>query len=347
MIRKLVAIFSLLFLISCEQTDPGPVNTGSQSTHYGAKGVFLMNEGNFTRGNGSVSFYSSDSSKIYNNIFLAANRRRPGDIPFSMLAGCDTIYVIVNNSGKIEMIDPGTFVSVKTLAGLVSPRYLCRISGRKGYVSSLYSEQITIIDLKSLEITGNIYIGSSTEMMVSTPSKVYAASWSGGRKITIIDPVTDMVINSINVVLEPESMVPDKNGLLWVLCSGGYMKEETPALIALDTETDMIAFSIAFPSSSYPSSLSINKGGDTLYYLDGDVFRMSISDRELPQLPFIRSEGRLFYKVEAGAGNGEIFVTDARDYQHNGYLLKYSTSGELLDIEEAGIIPGAMTFMTK
>ena len=47
-------------IISCSKK---PTVSGSNYTFGG--GVFIVNEGNFRGGNGSLSFYSYDSLKIY------------------------------------------------------------------------------------------------------------------------------------------------------------------------------------------------------------------------------------------------------------------------------------------
>lgn len=339
-------IAATLITVSCEVTDPGPVSSPLKPIVSG-NGLIIMNEGNYTRGNGSVSFFSSDSGKIYNNIFSAANNRSPGDIPFSIFLKGDTGYIVVNNSGKIEMVDIKTMKALKTITGLVSPRYIEEVRKGTGYISSLYSDKIQVIDLETGTLAGSIATGLNSEMISSTADKVYVASWSGQKTITIINSVTSEITGSITVTLEPESMVIDKSGRLWVLCSGGYLGEETPELIALNTATDQIICRFSFPVGSYPSSLAINSSGDTLYFLNNGVYRMKTSDCALPAVPVVPAAGRNFIRVVPSPSKGDIFVTDAADYQRKGYLLQYNSGGQLKGEWMAGIIPGNMTITYK
>ncbi|MFO7575426.1 MAG: hypothetical protein R6W67_09755 [Bacteroidales bacterium] len=329
-------------MIACERIDPGPVVTDQDSGLLSGTGFFIMNEGNFTRGNGSLSFFSIDSSKIYNNIFLGANNRGPGDIPFSMYIQGDTGYLVVNNSGKIEMIDMKTAKSITTLTGLNSPRYLEAVRNGTAYVSSLYSDSIIIIDLVECTIKGYIDIGRKSEMIKVAGMKVYIASWSGDNTVTVIDARNDMIISTISVVSEPESMVLDRHGRLWVLCSGGYMKEEPPALISIDTATNKLASEIAFSQLAYPTSLKIDYSGDILYFVNNGVYKMSVLDTEIPAAPFIPANGRLFQRVGPILQSGDIYISDANDYQRKGFLLKYDSNGNFKQSWEAGIIPGHM-----
>ena len=67
--KYLVFIFLSTMVFSCAKI-PDEI-TG---TFLSGDGVFIINEGNFRGGNGSLSFYSYDSSKIYNDLFLNIGR---------------------------------------------------------------------------------------------------------------------------------------------------------------------------------------------------------------------------------------------------------------------------------
>ena len=150
--KNLVKIIILpLILTSCLKVP------NSQNLNYTfTGGVFIVNEGNFRGGNGSLSFYSYDSSKIFNDLFYSINGRPLGDVPNSMAIKGNNAYIVVNNSGKIEVINSGTLVSVATITGLISPRYISFINDYKAYVSSLYSDSVAIINLTDNAISGYI-----------------------------------------------------------------------------------------------------------------------------------------------------------------------------------------------
>jgi hypothetical protein len=93
-----------------------------------------------------------------------------------------------------------------------------------------------------------------------------------------------------------------------------------------------------------PVCLKIDASGEVLYFLDGGVRKMSITASELPAEPLIPESGRYFYRLAICPGNGDIYVTDASDYQQNGYLIRYNSGGELVATMQAEIIPGSMCF---
>jgi YVTN family beta-propeller protein len=344
---KLILILSLsvnILLWSCNKNDPGPVIEKNGPFPDG-NGVFILNEGNFSAGNGSLSFYSYDSSKIYNNIFFSVNSRPLGDVPNSMIISGDKAYIVVNNSGTIEVIEKKTASSLKTIGGFVSPRNMLLISSSKAYVSSMYSDKVAILNMQTNSISGYIAIRRTSEAMLLKGEKAYISCWVSGKDIMIIDTKTDKVIDSVEVGHEPESMVLDKANRLWVLCSGGYSGQYNAELIAINTTTDEIEKRLVFPSTiSYPSSLQINKTADTIYYIDGAIWRMDIASSSLPVQPFLPSSGRLYYKMGIDPVKGEIFVTNAIDYVQRGYLLRLKANGSLIDSTKADIIPGSLCF---
>jgi hypothetical protein len=71
---------------------------------------------------------------------------------------------------------------------------------------------------------------------------------------------------------------------------------------------------------------------------------MNIASSELPSETLIPESGHSFYKLGINPDNNDIFVTDAIDYQQNGYLMYYNPEGTLVSSQLADIIPGSMCF---
>lgn len=343
-IKSILLIFIVMVLPSCEKKEVEP----DLSFEAGIKsdGVFIINEGNYLAGNGSLSFYSYDTGLLYNDIFSTANGRPVGDVPNSMMISGSKGYIVVNNSGSIEVIDINSIKSLKTITGLVSPRNMIKINDRKAYVSSLYSNSLAIVDLISNSVSGHINIRHTSEAMVLSGAKAYVSSWSpNGKYIMILNTITDEITDSIEVAPEPESMVLDKNNKLWVLCSGGYTGISLAELLTINTVTDEIEKRFVFPSKlSYPSNLQINATKDTVYYLDNGIYRMGILSPVLSDKPFRPSNGRYIYKLGIDSGTGRIFYTDALDFQQRGYVLQVSSKGVPVDSSRADIIPGSFCF---
>ena len=343
--KSLIFLFIALFSISCEENNLSTIDLNRK--YLTGTGVFILNEGNFMGGNGSVSFYSKDSLKIYNDIFSEVNERPLGDVPNSMNIFGGKGYIIVNNSGKIEVVENNTLRSTATITGLISPRLMKFVNSSKAYVSSLYSDSVVIIDPSINQISGYINIRRSSEAIEISGNKAFIANWTNGHELMVINTLNNKVIDSIYVAVEPESMVIDKNGKLWVLCTGGYMNKQSPELIRINTTTDGIEQRFIFSARySYPTNLTINGRQDMLLFLDNGVKRMNINDSQLPESLFINQKRGYFYKMGIDPISGEVFTTDAGNYQQKGKVFRYSSDGIVLDSLMADIIPSSFCFKT-
>lgn len=343
-------VLSLLLLVAvsftaCKKEETLPADKGLK------EGVFIVNQGNFTAGNASLSHYDMATFELTNDLFYAVNDAPLGDVAQSISIDGDMAYIVVNNSGNVYIIDRSTAEFQGKISQLPSPRYFLKINNQKAYVSDLVSHSITIVNPADYEVVGEISVNRSTEQMVRIGEEVYAAHWSGyqqalkNNKVLVIDAQTDVLTDSIQVGVEPNSMVVDQDNNLWVLCSGGYDNEEVPSLWKIDTQDKSVIRKYEFDDINLnPSNMAINGDGDMLYYLNGGVFNMDIYEESLLAEPLIDQAGKYFYALGVDPESSDIFLSDALDYSKNGLVYRYDLHGMLMDSVEAGIIPGAFGF---
>ncbi len=339
--KNILIICCSIFLVSCTTLPEESPFTGKLGG-----GAFIVNEGTFLAGNGSLSFFSYDSAKAYNDLFTSNNNRPLGDVPNSMVSYGDNGYIVVNNSGKIEVINPDTFKSKATITGLISPRNMALLSEGKAYVTSLYSDSITILNLYSNKISGYINLGKTSEAIVVNGSLAFVSNWLGGDKVYVINTMLDKVTDSITVGLEPESMIIDKYYRIWVLCTGGWKKEQKAEIDVINASLNRVEQKYIFPGlEDSPSCLRTDGLGNNVYFLNKGVWRMDINAPSLPNATFIpQLNNQLFYKLEINPVNGDIFITDVVDYIQNGFLLIHSNDGIFSSKHKLGVIPGSIWF---
>lgn len=337
------AILLMIFALGCKKDDDFGEQSQQKSDYAVTKGVYILNEGNFNSGNSSISFLQLDPLKIENNIFYTQNTRPLGDVAQHIVLHNELAYVVVNNSGKIEVVDLDDFSSVATIDGLNSPRYLQVINDSKALVTDLYSDSLTIIDLKSYSIKGYINVGCATNSILMVGRKVFAANWTG-NKIAVIDTAGGN-LEHITVAKEPNSMVVDANGMVWVLSTGGYMHEEKAAITLIDPQNLNVIKKIEFADNqAYPSRLVANNSADSLFFINKNVYCMSIDDATVPESFLINGSEYNFYGMAIDPNNSKIYITDAGNYLQSGYFYRFNTEGEKVDSFAAGVIPGEMAF---
>lgn len=350
-------LLALCLLTSCNKSTPE--DTPPPPKPQSRQGVFVCNEGNFMYGNASLSFYDPAKRTVENQLFYRINNVPLGDVCQSMAIIDGKGYVVVNNSGKIYVVDPVSLKYTATISGLTSPRYVVKAATGKLYVSDLYSPSITIVDPTSSKITGYVHIGRSTEQMVVDGNHLYVCSWSFSNKIYKIDTRNDSVIDSLEVTKQPNSMVLDRERKLWVLSDGSYTGspygQQVAALTVVDPDSFTVQRKMELPTiNASPSELTINATGDTIYFINGSwaaeevaspgVYRMWIGETALPLTPFIEESNRLFYALGVSPRGSEIYISDAIDYQQKGYVFRYNAQGREIDKFRVDIIPGSFCF---
>ncbi len=347
MTKYILSIAIILSLFSCSKSDdPAPDNS---DIHKG--GIFILNEGNYSVANSSLSYYYPDVDTILNSLFYKKNNVPLGDIAQSITIFNDMVYIVVNNSGLIYIIDNTSLEFEGKISNLTSPREILILDNEKAYVSDLYNNSVTIINPITFEKTGSINVGKSTDCLVSYGDFVFAANWSAlngqgiNNTIRVIDTKTNLLSDTIIVGLEPNSMKIDKNGHLWVLCSGGYLNEELPTLWKINPVNLSVIQTLTFGDITHnPINLCINSTGDSLFFINTNIYRMSITDTEIPENSFISASENTFYTMDIDPNSGELYVSDALDYNQNGLIYRYNSSGKLVTFFEAGIIPGCIYF---
>jgi hypothetical protein len=348
-LRLISSYLILIFLLSSCSNDPNEI-VKPETGYPGGSGFFVVNEGTFGGNNGSLTFFSDIKNAAFQEVFRAANGSGLGDIPVSMIIYGDTAAVAVNGSGRVEFVRLSDMKSLGTVGGLASPRQMT-ITGSSLLVSDLSEAKINVIDRRTMSRTGSIHTGHAVEHMYTLGDQIYAAAWSAfyvnkpNNVLLRIDPAAEQVTDSLLLSLEPNSMAGSGNGILWVLCSGGFMYEEAPVLYAIDLASFSIAKQYTFvQGSDYPSSLCIDHSGDNLYFLNqGKIWKMGVNDTALPDQAWFSTEGYI-YQLGCDPSDDRIIATDAGDFQSNGKFYILNADADVLRTVNAGISPGSVCF---
>ena len=188
--RKLIYIFScwlssIILFVACDDMEDKPFTSGiiGDPTETGTAELYVLCEGLFNQNNSSLARFSFGNQQMVRDYFKAVNRRGLGDTANDMAIYGSKIYVIVNISSTVEVIDFRTGSSLKQIQMLAEngssrqPRYIA-FHKKKAYVCS-YDGTVARIDTTSLSIEAITSVGRNPDGICVQNEKLYISN-SGG-----------------------------------------------------------------------------------------------------------------------------------------------------------------------
>lgn len=334
--KSITYIIIVFVLTACVKDKPNDSIQPEVSLSGGHK-VYVTNEGNYGSNNASVSLYDLGNGNLVTDIYKTQNNNAAlGDVCQSIKKINNSYYLVVNNSGKIVIVNSDDFKFKGSITGFISPRYILPVSPNKAYVSDLYANTISIIDLNSNTKTGYIQCKGWTEQMVLLYNKTFVTNMLSDY-LYVVNTINDQISDSVLVGPNAGSLVIDKNSKLWVLSAGNSTASISGKLSRINPITLQVELSLNFGTGDSPGSLCINNAKDNLYFLNSHIYRMTISDASLPTGSFVSGSGHTFYSIGINSNTNDLYVSDAIDYIQKSTIMVYNSSAQLVNTFKAGI----------
>jgi len=335
-----IFIFALA-ISSCVKDKPNSVSQ-PQVHLTGAKKVYIINEGPFQgNGSGSVSLYDAGSREVIENFYEVQNNAQIGNVAQSLNFVNGHYYIVVNNANKVIVCD-NQFKKKAQINGLTSPRYIQPITNQKAYVTDLFANAISIVDLNTNAKTSSIPCYGKTEKMVLIYNKVFVTN-TDKEYVYVINTLTDLITDSVFVGTNAGSIVIDKNDRVWVLGSG-KTSVSAGRLSKINPLTNKVETVWSFAENESPGYLYENKTKDTLFFLNNSIFRMSITDATLPTTSFVNRGTKNFYGLGVNPNDFCVYAADALDYSQRSQIYIYNADGSANFDFKAGMISNGFYF---
>lgn len=346
------------FFTSCEEEKPAPEPPTTE-------GVFIGNEGAFTGGTGSLSIYNPAVKEVNNYIYQKANTEPMGNTLNHLLVDDGEVFLVLNGLGQVLIIDADTYKLKNRITGFSSPRQIVKVAPHKFYISDWLEEGVVVYNRNTGAIKTTIKTGLGPEQMLVYDDMVFVAN-SGGpdadSTITVIDAKADTVMRQIVVGHKPNSMQMAPDTSLWVLCSGiadfsNPFNSTSGSLVSIPLGFDSLMYNIDtlairdslvfVDNQQKPIRLTSNEDGSEMYFLDNfsgaSLYRFD-AGADIPRLPLSPFITGSFYGIGYDEINKEIYLSDAKDFQQNGEVMRYGDDGAQKDVFKTGIIPSSFGF---
>jgi len=235
---------TVVLLSGCSDIN-NPVDNGD-NTPKEARTLLLLNEGSMGHNNSSLSKYDLSEKELVKDYFLTVNKRGLGDVGNDMLQYGAKIYVVVNKSSTIEVMDATTGISVrqiamKTAGGEAKEPRRIAARGGKVYVTS-FDDTVTRIDTLTLAIEGSVIVGQDPEGIAIVNNKIYVTNsgglnWENGydKTVSIIDVTSFIEEEKIEIGVNPGALQTDSEGDLYVAVSGDYTEAHPSTFRKINT----------------------------------------------------------------------------------------------------------------
>lgn len=297
--------------------------------------LLVVNQGGFNRGEATLSELRVDSRTVSGDVFSAKNGRPLGDVAQSLTEFGDRLFIVVNNSHKIEVVAKSDYRSLGTIAipDNASPRYMAISNTNHGYVTNLYSNNVMKVDLSTLRVVKQIGVGSGTEGIVIANDTAFVAknlnsNFSSGTEIALIRTGADAVLGTWTTGVGPTQLAVIGSHVA-VSCSGTWGQNDGE-IVVHNRSTGQIVRRIAL--GAYAGGFARGKG-NILYVLADGVKRVDISTGVVtPVTP------RSFYAI--GFDGESLWLADALNFAQAGRLIRASSQGTPVDSFTVGIVPG-------
>ena len=349
-----VAFAFLTLLASCHKDKVNP-NSGTPTAV--RAGLYVLNQGGFGNNNSTLTYYNYTAKQLIPDQYSTVNGTKIGDTGNDIGIYGSKMYIVVNNSNVVDIVNAKTAKLIKQDSLLISkgvgrqPRSVAFYNG-KAFITS-YDGTVAVMDTATLVIDKYITVGRNPEQMVVSNGKLYVAN-SGGlsfgnpdNTVSVINLVTLSEMKKITVIANPVSVAADTYGNVYVLSLGNFANI-LPGMTVIDNTTDAVK-SQTNPSLSF--NIPIVVQGDFAYYFTADskIAMYNVKTQTLAQANFI-TDGTVIttpYAINIDSTTGEVFIADAKDYASNGTLYAFDKTGKKEYSIATGINPGKIAFVNK
>ena len=336
-------------------------------------GMYLLNEGNMGSNKATIDYLDFCNGCYIRNIYGERNPnviKELGDVGNDIQIYGNRLYAVINCSHKVEVMDARTCRRIGQV-DIPNCRYINFYDG-KAYVSS-YVGPVSIdpnaqlgavfeIDTATLQITRKVTVGYQPEELIVNNEHIYVVN-SGGYRAPDYDSTMSIIslkdfrqVQKIPVCINPHRLRKDQYSRLWITSRGDY-KDVQPIL----TYFSLISKEI-LPMAKAPTVSEMVICGDSMYFYGTHWSEQTMSNQITYGIFDIRKqtlvsehfitdgteqEIKIPYGIQVNPYNGDIYVTDAKNYVSSGQLHCYSREGKRKWSVRTGDIPAHMCFVYR
>lgn len=337
----------------------------------------VLNEGLINTNMGDISVVYRNGT-VVPNVFRDVNNRPMGDVAQSITKINGMYFLAMNNSNKIEIVDPETFKSAGTIlyeqAGY--PRQIVSISPTEAIVSDLNQQLVRISTVPPYnEPLEYISIPLWVEYLVVVKNKLFGMT-EGGLYVFDVNNIKGDAARVIRDVKNEENtktcmMLVDKNEKIWALMNEKENGTVTGiSLSRINPETEKVEKKFVLPIGDRvnpkPGEIigpinynrtDIDYTGTWVYFnvktcvrktdysgvlSQQSVYRINVESGEFEHYRDLPGANMMY--GFAVSPSGDVYLCDCLDYSaQRGYIRHYNKDESIVSYR-VGVYPGQVYF---
>lgn len=334
--NQLWALALITLLLSC---DPG---ADERPLGKYDSGILFMNEGAFGANDGEVFHFDPASGTLSQNLFEQENGRPFAGLLEDLVLEEDRLYLVAN-TGKVEIVNPGTFKSIGAVVGDLDQPRSAATSREKLFISDYgpydasYNTPDSYVAVVSGELGGTvknkIAVSNKPEDLYVFGKYVFVAGSEEG-KIEIIDADTEMVTKTIEVEGNPVQFF-ELNGEVWVFA----ISNNQVYFHSFNLSAQTVKETKSYPMANPTGRMALGDEGKLYLILStgwpdyrDQVIEVSLRENYAR----LWKNGSGLYGIGYDKARQEIYVANSKGFQGNGEVIVYSKDGSMVKTMEAG-----------
>ena len=336
-------------------------------------GMYLLNEGNMGSNKATIDYLDFCNGTYIRNIYGERNPnviKELGDVGNDIQLYGNRLYAVINCSHKVEVMDLHTCRRIGQI-DIPNCRYI-RFHGNKAYISS-YVGPVSIdpnaqlgaifeVDTATLCVTRKVTVGYQPEEFEIIGDYLYVANSGGYRApeydstLSVVDLTDFRQIKKIPVCVNPHRVRKDQYDRLWITSRGDH-KDVQPQLTCFSPITNSL-----LPIANAPAVSEMVIIGDSMYFYGSHWSDETMSNHITYGIFNVRTSTlvsdhfitdgtekniKIPYGIQVNPYNGDIYITDAKNYVSSGQLHCYSREGKRKWSVRTGDIPAHMCFVYR
>lgn len=329
----------------------------------GTAEIYILSEGLFNQNNSTLARHTFGDNRTISNYFQTLNKRDLGDTANDLQLYGGKLYVVVNVSSQVEVIDWKSGKSIKQI-GMIKengssrqPRYIA-FHKDKAYVCC-FDGTVARIDTTSLEIDATLQAGRNPDGLCVQNNKLYvsnsgcldAESIGPDNTVSVIDLSSFQKIKDITVGPNPGKIAAGWNNSVLLISRGANVEAGNYELMEIDAIADQVSHRFGVKVLNFV----IN---DELIYLYDYQYGSATTSyqvlnqrtRQVVTSQFITDGTKIAtpYGIFVNPFNGNIYITEAYTYNVKGDLLCFNPQGQLqYRLNNIGMNPNGIVFSER